>query len=208
MNHAATYARLKTKVERLRNEDEACRLFGAEKHRYRFNDALSEAEVSAVEAKLGTRLPSTYRQFLTELGNGGAGPHYGLQTVQASILEGQGWEFNAHPADCEIPDWLPTREVDGRSGFDPSGVLEFSELGCGHFAYLMLRGPRRGLVWETDYVDFDPEFPETGPETEFLDWYEQYLDKQIAYVATPEGKERISVPASRRGKRLLHRLFG
>lgn len=54
------------------------RAFGSEGHSFRMNPVLSESEASAFERDHKIVLPSDYRRFLTELGNGGAGPFYGV----------------------------------------------------------------------------------------------------------------------------------
>ena len=51
--------------------------FGSEEHGFRMNPVLSATEVAAFERDHKILLPSEYRQFITELGNGGAGPFYG-----------------------------------------------------------------------------------------------------------------------------------
>jgi len=53
-------------------------VFDAESHRFLVNLPLSEAAVEAFEREHRVSLPSDYRRFLTEIGNGGAGPFYGV----------------------------------------------------------------------------------------------------------------------------------
>jgi hypothetical protein len=53
-------------------------VFGAAGHRFLLNPALTEAEVSAFERRHNIHLPADYRHFLTAVGNGGAGPFYGV----------------------------------------------------------------------------------------------------------------------------------
>ena len=53
-------------------------IFGANGHHFLLNAALKEAEVASFEQRHGIRLPDDYRQFLTTIGNGGAGPDYGV----------------------------------------------------------------------------------------------------------------------------------
>jgi SMI1/KNR4 family protein SUKH-1 len=53
-------------------------VFGADEHGFRLNSTVSEPEVLAFESTHRVSLPLDYRQFLTSLGNGGAGPFYGI----------------------------------------------------------------------------------------------------------------------------------
>jgi hypothetical protein len=59
-------------------QDPARRVFGADTHQYRLHPPLSVFTIRAFESKCGTVLPADYRYFITEVGNGGAGPYYGL----------------------------------------------------------------------------------------------------------------------------------
>jgi hypothetical protein len=45
-------------------------------HHYRLNPTLAVSLVEAFEKHHGVSLPVGYRHFITEIGNGGAGPHY------------------------------------------------------------------------------------------------------------------------------------
>jgi hypothetical protein len=53
-------------------------VFGAAAHHFLLNSALTEADVSAFERRHTIHLPADYRHFLTAVGNGGAGPFYGV----------------------------------------------------------------------------------------------------------------------------------
>lgn len=55
-----------------------CACFAAKSHWYDLNPPLAEEEVARMEAKHQCRFPSEYRRFITEIGNGGAGPSYGV----------------------------------------------------------------------------------------------------------------------------------
>src|ERR1044072_5426568 len=69
-------------MEQLRSMDAALELFGASTHRYEFNAALTPGEVAAFEASQSLRLPEDYRDFLLNVGNGGAGPCYGIYPLR------------------------------------------------------------------------------------------------------------------------------
>ena len=53
-------------------------VFGAEAHGFDLNPELNEPVVATFERAHGVQLPSDYRAFLTSIGNGGAGPFYGV----------------------------------------------------------------------------------------------------------------------------------
>ena len=54
------------------------RIFGAGVHQYRLNPPLPVSVVEAFEGRNGVSLPEDYRHFITEIGDGGAGPYYGV----------------------------------------------------------------------------------------------------------------------------------
>ena len=53
-------------------------IFGANSHSFLLNPPLTETEMSAFEQRHSIRLPAEYRHFLGCIGNGGAGPYYGV----------------------------------------------------------------------------------------------------------------------------------
>src|SRR5215813_12558694 len=65
-------------LERVRAAGPSFGIFGEEAHGYELYPPLLEEELSAFESEHGIRLPHDYRHFLTSVGNGGAGPYYGL----------------------------------------------------------------------------------------------------------------------------------
>jgi hypothetical protein len=85
--------------------------FGASTHKYKVNPPLSEAEIVTAEQKYSMQLPDDYRTFLREVGNGGAGPYYGLFKLGEED-DGHGhttWERGGLIGDLEAP--FPHREA-------------------------------------------------------------------------------------------------
>jgi hypothetical protein len=80
------------KLEKLRRLDSKHKIFGASSHDYRLNPCLREAAINSVEDKYNIHLPEDYRRFLLEVGNGGAGPCYGVFRLGE---HDDGWGF--HP---------------------------------------------------------------------------------------------------------------
>lgn len=70
--------RIQSKLEQLQRLDRKYKIFGATSHKYQLNPTLSEAQVKEVETHYKMKLPEDYRRFLIEVGNGGAGPAYGV----------------------------------------------------------------------------------------------------------------------------------
>jgi hypothetical protein len=60
--------------------------FGEEKHGFRLDPPISNAEASRFEVKHSVALPQPYRTFLTTLGGSGAAPFYGLLSLNQARL--------------------------------------------------------------------------------------------------------------------------
>ena len=93
-----------------KEKDKDCKVFGACRHRYKCNPVASMEDVKAFEKKTGLKLPENYVYFLTHIGNGGAGPHYGMYS-----LEELGRFHNEQD---------PIREADRKAFLDEKMTLE------------------------------------------------------------------------------------
>ena len=62
----------------LKQTDRQLRNFGAGAHQYELHRPLAESAIATFEATHGITFPDDYRYFITQIGNGGAGPYYGL----------------------------------------------------------------------------------------------------------------------------------
>jgi hypothetical protein len=74
----AEFAAIKDSLRLLRKSGAKLKVFGSESHRFRLHRPLSEPTVRDFEIRHRITLPSDYRDFLILIGNGGAGPAYGL----------------------------------------------------------------------------------------------------------------------------------
>ena len=70
--------RIEKLLEKAREIDSGFELFGAKAHQYRLGPPVPEEFVRDVEEKCGFTLPEDYRRFITRVGDGGAGPDYGI----------------------------------------------------------------------------------------------------------------------------------
>ena len=134
-------AEVKTLIAKLTKLD--CRrvAFGAGRYNYRFPAPLSIAQVEAFERRYAVVLPLAYRRFLTELGNGGPGPYYGVTplSLDAPQLD-QNFPYAETTAfNDETPDELWDSAI--------PGAIEVGEYGCATYFLLVLKGPNAGEVW-------------------------------------------------------------
>lgn len=73
-------------LDKARHMDEKYEMFGASRHRYVLNPPIRASFVRSVEERYGFRLPEDYFHFITEVGDGGAGPYYGIDSF-VSLVE-------------------------------------------------------------------------------------------------------------------------
>ena len=152
---------MKALLRRMQAEDPNFRVSGAKQHHYLLGPTLTEAGLLAFEQQHGVRLPSDYRAFLAEAGNGGlgpdsplymgksgAGPYYGLLTLGEAAEDctlSQPFPFT------EATDFLPEEVVWAQMDSDlfPGvlGALALCHYGSGLVCYLVVNGPAYGTVW-------------------------------------------------------------
>ena len=68
-------------VNRARELDTELRVFGADKHQYKFNTVTALSIVRDFEKRHNISFPQAYVDFLTQVGDGGAGPDLGLYSL-------------------------------------------------------------------------------------------------------------------------------
>jgi hypothetical protein len=82
--------RIGQKCDQLRGLGPALQARSPRPHRYQLGEPVSKLAISQFEWKFGVQLPEEYALFLTEVGNGGAGPGAGLREVNHTIIDKQG----------------------------------------------------------------------------------------------------------------------
>lgn len=173
--------RVADKLRRLARADPHLEQFGAEAHRYVLRAPLPEAEVARIEVERGVTLPDDYRRFLTQLGDGGAGPDYGLGALAQSLMPALDAPF-PYVEDHDLDDADPAEDEDAwddRGERPPwrQGVLAIGDKGCGYYNLLVVTGPARGQVF-FDYTAAENGF--VASQQAFLPWYEGWLDRALA----------------------------
>lgn len=149
----AWVGKLRSQLKKAGERDRDLSRFGAYSHKYQLDPPASEEAVAAFEARFGLSLPEGYRSFLLWIGDGGAGPFYGL-----------------YPLDTVEPRRLPD--------YDGGAVLPLGTQGCTLMTGLVLDGPDRGKVIYYDEDRCGP--PTVMREPDFLAWYERWTREVIA----------------------------
>ncbi len=88
----------------LKRKDRHWRIFGSGLHHYELNPPLPVQEADAFEKKYGITLPEDYRYFITQVGNGGAGPFCGVFALGE-------WAFNRIAHKLDEPGWEITDDI-------------------------------------------------------------------------------------------------
>jgi hypothetical protein len=161
-------------------------------HGYRFLPRLREETVAEFEREHDLELPEDYRYFVTHVGNGGAGPGYGLfplpigkrpssmpQFGSRSLTTGEPYVPGVGDLRQPFP-WTQAvaldEDWDSEQWEEQPGVLILSHQGCACFWFLVVRGPAYGTVWD-DSSGADEKLEPTGKT--FVDWYWEWLDSEL-----------------------------
>ena len=192
---------IKSKLLKLESLDSSYSLFGSEAHCYQLNPICAEQEVRDFESRFDIALPNGYRHFLLELGNGGAGPYYGVEKLQDSLFIDLDAKREDELLDPSKPFMLtdrwnmssPDAELESEAFdryeavyFDDkwvNGVLNICNFGCGVSLNLVVNGPEAGNIWVDDRGNDGgiypvPYFQQIG-RTDFLSSYELWLDRSL-----------------------------
>ena len=193
--------RIKIKLNLAKNTDSFFEVFGASSHEYRLDSPIDTKEVESFEDKYNISLPEEYKIFLTQIGNGGnehrsqvgnsgAGPYYGIyklghkyQLFMGNIAFPTLEYLTKEPffnSETTKEEWEKISENMSENIFERvyAGILTIGACGCAGYMGIMLNGENAGRVVHTyDEIEYCPRF---ARETNFLDWYENWLDSIIS----------------------------
>jgi hypothetical protein len=152
------------------------------------NPPATEKDVATFEQRHGISLPAEYRLFLTQLGNGGAGPpEYGLvplgEPATDMLLEERAvWTELPH-VQRAFPFTKHWVWEDGQTSDEGTeehiayGSIFIGNDGCGMYWHLIVTGPERGTPWMLCGEGIQPVCPRRG----FLQWYEDWLEGRESF---------------------------
>lgn len=166
------------KLAQLREADRDFGVFGSEQHHYRLGPCLTEKQIQQFEQRHRITLPQEYRAFLLHVGNGGAGPYYGLLPLESSVVSEEG-DFLTRPFPYSNwwngmtpPNWWnvvseqrepaqfdPFREEEYFADIHVQGALRLAHEGCGYYRLLVVSGPERGHIWSDERAGDGGIFP-------------------------------------------------
>lgn len=192
---------LRRRIGRLAALPRAHEVFGAIGHHFTLGLRMTRAALSGFEDRNGLLLPDDFASFLTEVGNGGAGPGYGLfplgmhdgpgdslQPWDAYLVGRPGRAFphlqawNLPAAELQPSVGLTGREEDDwyeqheRVYFATKlidGAIPLAHMGCAIRVYLVVTGPLAGQVWTDDRASDGGIYP--CEPVRFIDWYLAWL---------------------------------
>jgi hypothetical protein len=189
-------------LDKLKRADTKRRIFGASAHKWKLGAPVAQHKVKAFEERFAIVLPYEYRTFLLEVGNGGAGPYYGLFPLGVfSDIKGHdptevigdlsrpfphtgAWNLYDQP-DSQVDEDEKAYEAWTKRYCDNKwidGAFPICHEGCGHYDLLVVTGSERGHIWVDRRVG-DGGIAPAG--LSFLDWYQTWLDGALR-----EGKVR------------------
>jgi hypothetical protein len=196
-------------LRRLRAPGVALGVFGEESYSYHLNPVSSEDRVREFEAQNSGRLPDDYRQFIMRVGNGGAGPDYGLfpmgemddgfgfgpwgsfvGVLFAPFPHTRAWNDLAgvpeDPEDGADEEFDALMDAFEERYWDPQqldGAIPICHLGCTLRQWLAITGPEAGTVWcdnRTDYDGISPLQANGRHRVSFFEWYRDWVDEALS----------------------------
>jgi hypothetical protein len=157
--------------------DRGLNAFGANAHEYKLNPPIALKELEGFESEHRIKLPEDFREFLLTVGNGGAGPYYGLFPL--GFFDGSGhalesWKagdgfagrlnekfphagaWNFAEEEFEPPEftndddeelWHNNQDCRYWAPHLVDGSFPICHQGCAYRNLLVVSGPERGNIW-------------------------------------------------------------
>jgi hypothetical protein len=187
--------------------EEGCRPFGFSNHEFRLNEPVCVDFLESIEAMNGVRLPADYREFIVELGDGGAGPNHGLYRFCDGLSKGR---LEKHwPEILGIPfphesEFYPIFDPAYQTYYDPyhKGPLKISAedsrwyyyhvdlvagtIALNDYVRLVVNGPAKGSVWTACLDDDDDGGGLAKFAPDFKTWYTEWIESVLASGCSPD----------------------
>ena len=179
-------------LQAAKNADKDLKVFGASSHKYQLNPVTTLDKVQEFEKKYGLKLPEAYVKFLTEIGNGGAGPDYGLYSLEKVEAYNSEW-LNQNDSKQAFIDENMTPEMwkkvmdecedeDDDDKYDEilsqiyTGILIIGTQGCTFDTMLMCKGSEYGKIVYIDW-NLEGDYPPYLTGMTFEEWYMCFFEE-------------------------------
>ncbi len=205
--------KIRLQLNELRQLDQNNELFGSDSHEYILNPVITFDKIEQFEKNFKIKLPSDFSNFLLQIGNGGAGPYYGLLSLEDSMFQDldhsddnyllnpdkpfphtDKWNIEFEGDEDDEDEYEKWFEEVYWKGDLIDGTIAISKYGCGIKILLVVNGIEKGNIWVDDRMNntgispFD-YFGNTAKIT-FLDWYEIWLEQSLEKVKTKRKTEK------------------
>lgn len=188
--------RIKDVLEYARLWEYDLTVFGSNGHLYCLNAVVDESALTTWETAHGLVIPQDYRDYLTKVGNGFAGPGYGITPFNLGGFKPEWKEPCLHAPEFEdeydrlaneITELYEKDAGDDQEEilydalykrFNQDGVLEIGTGGCAGINAIALNGSTKGfylsLVDELEYYRVGELGTGSKP---FAEWFMEWVDK-------------------------------
>ena len=201
INEISFPERIKKLAELAQKADPDNLVFGAEKHKYQFNKTIDIGTVQNFEKRTGITLPEDYKEFLTKVGNGGAGIDYGLYSIEqveqhfsTTKVASEGMTLFDYddPAEKYVQIAAVMEKLEEQCNIDSDeqynklkadlirGMLIIGTAGCTYDYFIMCKGSKKGYVGMLDWnmIAEKEEAPVIFDKT-FSEWLEDHFKRII-----------------------------
>lgn len=209
-NYEEDILRLKQKLISLKEKDQNFLIFGSAIHKYQLNPCISNDQISVFETEHNIKLPIDYKTFISEFSNGGAGPAYGLFSLESGyniVKHGKffrGYEYSLSrefrhsekynplekyldmsPYDVDI-DKYEEEIINGPlgkeyfNGKQLDGSILCCDFGCGSWGVIVLNGQESGNIWGAAR-----NYEESGIyplNITIFDFFESWVDRSLSKI--------------------------
>ena len=159
--------------------------FGARTHRYALGAPLGAARLAEIESGLGFQLPEDYRQFITTIAASGAGPGYGLITLDhPRQYDELAKKYFTAPTVATVTT-TDGKQIKGYSRYAPNqeGLILLADNGCTKTSLMVINGDDVGSIYcNLSSIDQDYFFQASS----FTEWYSRWLDGLGADLGLPQ----------------------
>lgn len=121
---------------------------GSMSHKYILHPPIEDEALSNLEKQFQISLPDEIRKFFTTVANGGAGPGYGLYSIEGALTGNDpNYDFGGRKTGAITQDFIRPNLVPPDELADDCGILLLCQHGCANDDYIVINGNERGTVW-------------------------------------------------------------